>query len=728
VSSEARDAPTDRYVTTFRMAMRSDVRRPAGFHFLTAVWGRSYVQLYLDTVIPAQLAAGNLPAFADDPATRYIIFTTITDAERIRAAPSFRALSNTVATVIELIDDNLDVPHDAMSNCYRRGIACADLAGAAIVFLTPDIVFADHSFAALKRLSQQGYEAVFIPAIRALKSSVVPALQEKYRSDGVIQIRSADLMRMAFENPHPIALSSYWEEGEGDLIAPILYWRVADEGIVARCFHLHPLLVYPQRKNAPFLGTIDDDFVSAACPDDSRDYVVVDSDEIAAVELSGLERVLRTGIPKQSVDGVAEWAELSANARHRKLFQRTIRMHARVSDQAAWAEAEARAARAAAAIERKLARPWWKLLLSGDGAFAFRFMRYAVDDEAAGANGAAAPFEMSATPSGGASKAGDATGGPAPNLGRSNGRRSLVGIGLRGLARAVTYWYWKVWPRVRLGYRRAMASICGSALHPRIWSLQWNFLRRFNRMASGMLAEGREALVICADPVRSLPLEILREMKRPTMVAAFIAGGRSTGLVDIVTREPVKTESQDLVVLDQSGCGASGLRWAPAEIVRVLRPGGQLLILANTGRAADHGAAEAESILALLNPGFVVKEQCRLGGPGSAACQRFLPRARSLLAGEGIPFVARLLVVMLAAPLRLFLVPLIQIGVVALDFLGTNPRNTILIAALTVKRSLEAREAHAAGELGKALSTVSVAPPPLRSAVRPRLDEVDGLK
>ena len=250
-------------------------RQSRPYHLLTPVWGDSYVRLYLEVVVPAQLAAGNLPALSDNPGNRYIIFTRPVDAERIRKSEVYRRLSEVIAVSIELIDEEIEVPHNTMSNCFRHGIRGAEAADAAVIFLTPDLVFASGSFANLKRLDEQGADVVYIPGIRTFKGPVSTWLKAS-AEDGKIAVTSRQLMQLALDHLHSLSDSSWWEEGDGDLVPANLFWRVGKEGLLGRCFHLHPLFVAPQRKNPTFFGTVDDDFVPSACPDASHDYVVTD--------------------------------------------------------------------------------------------------------------------------------------------------------------------------------------------------------------------------------------------------------------------------------------------------------------------------------------------------------------------------------------------------------------------------------------------------------------------
>ncbi len=341
-------------------------RRPSGYFFLTPVWGLSYTRLYIDTVIPSQLAEGNLPAFRGEPGNRYIIYTRPEDAELIRSSAVYEQINACVPVTFEYITDKINVVHDMMTDCFRRGIKAAEQTGAAVLFLTPDIVLSDGSFATLKRLSETGHDVVYIPAIRTMKTAVAATLEQSFKHGVSIRIQPAQLMRVALDNLHPLGDSSWWEEGEGGLIPANIYWRVDDDGLVGRCFHLHPILVHSRRKNATFFGTVDDDFVSAACPDASKDYVVSDSDELLAIELSDPGRFFEMRAAKGSVSDAARWAEQFANARHRKLFKATIRMHTAISDPTKWTAAEERASVVAEQIEARLNLPTWRLLSNAD--------------------------------------------------------------------------------------------------------------------------------------------------------------------------------------------------------------------------------------------------------------------------------------------------------------------------------------------------------------------------
>ncbi len=308
-------------------------------HFLTPVWG-GHLPLFIDVVIPALLSPGNLPSC---PGSKYIIYTTYNGRRAIKNSTHFRQLSSTVEVVFKEVEPGPGCY--VASTCYRRGVAAAD--GDPCVFLCPDIVFADGAFANMKRLAES-YDVIYIPCIRTLRADVAAALP--------VGVSPRKLMKIAFDNLHPLAHTSFWAEYGPDFIPANLYWRVGDEGLVARCFHLHPLFVRPQVSTTEWKGTVDDRYVDVACPDATRDYIVTDSDELCAIELSGPEHYFKTDFRKGSTKDTAQWARRHAGPRHRMLFDRTIWMHTGIKDIMAWCTASIEADRVASVIKWRLGK------------------------------------------------------------------------------------------------------------------------------------------------------------------------------------------------------------------------------------------------------------------------------------------------------------------------------------------------------------------------------------
>lgn len=564
-----------------------ETRSLAGYYFLTPVWGASYTKLYVEVVIPAQLATGNLEAFRHHPGCRYIIYTTRADADFIRSSPVFAKLNACVPVTFEWLDQSAGTTHDKMSACYRSGIALAGRADAGVLFLTPDIVFADGSFAAIKRLAEGGRDAVFVPAIRTLKQGVVAALQRSRGGDDVIRVQPRDLMQIALDNLHPLADASWWDQGDTGLLPANLYWSVGKEGILGHCFHLHPVFVHPQRKDAKFFGTVDDDFVAAACPDARRDYVVSDSDEFLSIELSDLAHFFDTGFRKGSVEDAAKWAEQFASTRHRMLFDHVVRMHTGMRDPDAWRKTEAEAGRVVAAIKAKLEVPWWSLLTSGSQAWIRRLLRWNLDRRLVAEN------ETSGA------------------LGRLPYKFSFWVVG-------VYLFIIREIPKHRRWY-------FGTLDHPRFFTTS-HLIRGLLKDDLLQMAGSAPALVLISDdPSESIVGSILGEAKVKLSIARPVMHDGESSLVSRDLGRPILPESCGFVVIEPGR--SDNLKDVLAAAHHALRPNGRLLLV--SGRV-DFGFARKDAppgdratAEALLAPGFRLIDHRQQGGPGSVGFNDF---------------------------------------------------------------------------------------------------------
>lgn len=320
----------------------------AGLHIIVPVWGESYTRLFTELSLPTLLAAGNIPALPHPDRHVFAIYTTTDDRRRIEASPAFARLVSSIKvefyplrTRIERITD----PYDFQSDCYRRAIWRADAADQAMVFLTPDLVMADGSMRGLARIASTSVRAILGVGIRLDKESVRQHLLGTPRSPqgDTITISPRDLARLALDTLHPIA-KAHMHHAESDFqVLSNRYWRVGSEGLLARCFHLHPFLVYPRVKNAPFAKSIDGDYIEAACPDFSETYIITDSDEFSAWELSEVGRRIPMMSRSAPTSAVIKWIREKTTPRHRVLIRSSVRIHASDADEVQWDPAESEA-------------------------------------------------------------------------------------------------------------------------------------------------------------------------------------------------------------------------------------------------------------------------------------------------------------------------------------------------------------------------------------------------
>lgn len=318
----------------------------AGWHFIVPVWGAEYTRCFVELCLPTFLAPGNIPSLPLRERHAFQIHTTPEDRAVIEASPAYRLLTRYMPVSFHRVrvpDPTKNANRfSVQSDCYRRAIRAADAADRAMIFMTPDMIAADGSLSNLAALADRpGVRAVLGTGVRLVKETVGAHLLEHHRSaaDASIAIGSRALVRTMLQNLHPIAQSHFFR-GEGErIILANLYWRVGNEGLLARCFYLHPFLVYPRVKNAEFSNTVDSDYVEAACPDLAETRIITDSDEFCVCELSPASRTQKGALRSDPTE-IAKWMRQWTTPRHRTLINTALRLHTGVVDPSLWQRAE----------------------------------------------------------------------------------------------------------------------------------------------------------------------------------------------------------------------------------------------------------------------------------------------------------------------------------------------------------------------------------------------------
>ncbi|NUB05041.1 hypothetical protein FW320_02385 [Azospirillum sp. Vi22] len=317
-------------------------------HFIMAVWGESYTDVFIDVVLPSQLSDNNLPALQHRQAYTYKIYTTADDAKTIQASPAFQQLAEVMPAEIHVIhpEQNAHIKtasvRHLMGSLHKRAIQEAARDNAFLAFLAPDAILSDGSFAAIEKRMLEGMEMVLISGIRVTKETALPAIRARYRRpDGTIHMDAADLTDCAFEFPHRYTQVLTWGAERFCSQWPSqTFWFVPPAGILAHCWHLHPILVKASTETDSFLGTIDGDYIERAGTQLERIHVIQDSDEACLIEISRAdhEKTLLDTSAAFSMEKFLSWGQHSTNAFHRTFVDRPILFKGRAYTEAAMTE------------------------------------------------------------------------------------------------------------------------------------------------------------------------------------------------------------------------------------------------------------------------------------------------------------------------------------------------------------------------------------------------------
>ena len=308
------------------------------FVFVNVAWGEEFVRLLTDVALPCMLTPGNFPSAVAGRECEYRYYTRRIDERLFTESAAYERLTALMPVEIRRIDQLLDMdeenPHLLLSACHRDAIESAKGRDAALVFLCPDIVVNDGMIGSLCRLVDAGKNAILTIGLRLVKETFVREYRDRYISNGeVSKLTARELVRTALPHLHDITLTSIVGHRPFTVWPSVLYWRVPGRGLLAHCFHLHPIVIRFVNKEAVFTDTIDGDLMRSAVPDASDIHIVTDSDELLICELSPGDRRFPVG-GTDDVAGVAGWAIKYADAHHREYFTSPLKIHADDLDEA----------------------------------------------------------------------------------------------------------------------------------------------------------------------------------------------------------------------------------------------------------------------------------------------------------------------------------------------------------------------------------------------------------
>lgn len=268
----------------------SSNRLPEKLAFIVPVWGEYHTKVFIDIVLPSYLTDGNLKALGDF-ACVFQIYTDSVSAAKIKKSAAFKKLVSLCKDVVfkevnklPSTNQHISVIYKSLKEIHVEGIKTR-APGAAIFFLNADTVYADGSFETVINLLKEGYRSVELVTLRTNGNYIIDHLLSMKKM-GVLSVSPLALTEIASKYLHKISKQHFWNSNEDRLIPDNIYWNVDNEGILARCTHFHPLMVYPKVPNPHFTGTIDHDFIENAGIQEHERFIVKDNSKIAGIEIS----------------------------------------------------------------------------------------------------------------------------------------------------------------------------------------------------------------------------------------------------------------------------------------------------------------------------------------------------------------------------------------------------------------------------------------------------------
>jgi len=312
------------------------------FHLTTSVWGSAYTKTFVEVTLPSLLSPGNIPSLPNVKQSVYKIFTTEADAGAIRGSASYRKLQDIANVELRTIAEFGQNQYVTSSSCYRIAAGEAASAGAVIVFLIPDMVFADGGMRTIARHIEGGKIAVLVGGLRTLKESIVPEVLRRFARDGTICAPPRELVSLAASHLHPIMQNHVYDGDCASFHPSFFCWPVKDEGFVVHNCHMHPVAINMAGSDVAFRTTIDDVLLQSGGANDDSLAIIDDSDDLLWFEMSSFEHSFG-GLTAKRLWEIVVWLDASTSDQQRQFMRRQLKVHSGTCDSEAWKATEKRA-------------------------------------------------------------------------------------------------------------------------------------------------------------------------------------------------------------------------------------------------------------------------------------------------------------------------------------------------------------------------------------------------
>jgi fasciclin domain-containing protein len=249
---------------------------------VTAVWGDWHIDAHVNVNLPTLLAPGNLPELARRCDVTYRLYTRRSDVDRLTGSPAMREVARIMPLEVEILaEERLANPIAAHQWAWTHGIWAAEYAERSILFLPPDVAWADGSFACVADLLDAGKKAILMTYPRVVSDTFVPALRgAQDGASGHIVIRGADMVSLSLRHLHPLMAAYCYDSPNFPIHSEMILWPVRGEGLLARVLAREVFLYDPRHLSLTPQWLMDANY-------DAREVVFVDdSDRLFGVSLA----------------------------------------------------------------------------------------------------------------------------------------------------------------------------------------------------------------------------------------------------------------------------------------------------------------------------------------------------------------------------------------------------------------------------------------------------------
>lgn len=284
---------------------------PFSYHLVSVVWGHSYLNTFLDLVLPTYLAPKNIPFLSQTRTVLSKIYTRPEDVSFIENHPHITKLKEFIPVQIipflnqQAVDQKNKYSMKGM--CQAQALRDAAEQKACVFLLNPDSMVSNGDLETCCQLIEQGYEAILIGElarveIESIRSDLLSHYDPKFCC---ISLTQRESVSMGLNHFHKMGKKFFFNQLSTNPWPSILYWQVGKNSVLAKFFHLHPIAISMQHVKSTLpecLMPDDGGLIEFLGISQDKIHVIQDSEQLASIELSSQNLNPIEGLSEKTTD------------------------------------------------------------------------------------------------------------------------------------------------------------------------------------------------------------------------------------------------------------------------------------------------------------------------------------------------------------------------------------------------------------------------------------------
>ncbi len=317
-----------------------DGRGTDRFLMQVVFWGPRYTDIFLNYLLPALCAPGNLPSMGQDRRMHFIIGTDAQGARQLERHPWFAQIKKYVLPHVITFSRRLfkhaqhiasqnggkwAIPSTMLTNAVHYAVLeCGRRMDSDVLTFSPDHILSDRFMTEMRDAFAAQDHALAGPGFRLhYETPLLKEIESRYRkADGTLAIAPQEMVRLLIDHlPEP-----NFVHAEQFSNYPIyLCWRVDKAGIVAHVNHYHPWVVRGRglRPNIQLsLDPIDGAFLYRSLAD--PDAIAYAPQAMMSFDLGNNPLCLPTDNNQFNPQKVAHWVRPYLSPVHEQYFRNSL--------------------------------------------------------------------------------------------------------------------------------------------------------------------------------------------------------------------------------------------------------------------------------------------------------------------------------------------------------------------------------------------------------------------